>query len=208
MPKIIGGSLEEHREQMYSRIFSSFTQLLAEVGYDALTLAEVASRAGIGRTAMYNYFPDKEALLLGYTEQRTDNYLDNLNDELSSVTNPIDQLSTFVRLQMLEIAQQHLALSSMGNMLSDSGRQRMREHVAPLWEILDGILKRAMEQRYLPEGNLSVLLPLVFGTLTGRAVAGLTGDALEHAIDATTEFVLRGLGARLTRDGARRLPAG
>ena len=63
MPKIIGGSLAEHRQQTRLRLFAALSALMADRGFDAITLAEIAQRAGIGRTAVYNHFPDKESLL-------------------------------------------------------------------------------------------------------------------------------------------------
>ena len=61
MPKVIGGSLDAHREHTRGLLFESFGRLLYQRGYDDLTLAEVARDAGLARTAIYNYFPDKES---------------------------------------------------------------------------------------------------------------------------------------------------
>lgn len=204
MPKIIGSSLQEHRTQMHQRIFDALTELLADVGYDAVGLADVAARAGIGRTAMYNYYPDKETLLLAYAESETDRFLDDLNSRLETVTNPVDRLTVYIAALIHEVASQSFSASAMSNVMSESGRRAMREHVAPLWGTLSTILNEAIEERYLPAGDLMLRMQLVFGAVNGRATAGLTGDDLEHAIAVTTEFSLRGLGAKLSADGQPR----
>lgn len=207
MPKIIGGSLEEHREQMQQRIFAALAQLLAERGYDAVTLADIAAAAGVARTAMYNYYPDKETLLLAYAADETQRYVAGLRAELAAVPNPIDQVRVFVRLQLQQLATQHVAPSSLSTVLTVEGHAKMLEHVAPLWAILRTILADAVAQRYLPEEDIDLLLPLVASSIAGRSVTELIGEQLEAAIDATSTYVLRGLGARLDNAGRpRRIP--
>jgi AcrR family transcriptional regulator len=207
VPKIIGNSIEEHRERMNERIFVALARLLDHRGYDAVTLAEVSAAAGLARTAMYNYYPDKESLLIAYTAHETGVYLARLRIELATVSTPIDRLRVFVRVQLNHLATQHIAASSLASVLTEDGHKRMAEHIAPLWDTLRTIITEAVEQRYLPEADIDLVLPLVTATIAGRGTADLAEDRLERAIEATTTYVLRGLGARLTADGkARRLP--
>ncbi len=204
MPKIIGGSLEEHRERMHELIFSSLAALLRERGYDTVTLADVAAAAGIGRTAMYNYYPDKETLLIAYTAHETGIYVDELRAELANEPNPVGQLRIFVRMQLNHLATQHIAPSSLSTILTDAGRKKMMEHIEPLWTLLRTIITEAQEQRYLPDEEVSVLLPLVTASIAGRSTADMSGERLDKAIEATTMYVLRGLGAQLSADGQPR----
>jgi AcrR family transcriptional regulator len=47
-----------------TRLERAFTELLAERGYAAITIGELASRAGVSRGAFYEHFSDKEECLL------------------------------------------------------------------------------------------------------------------------------------------------
>lgn len=47
-----------------ARLMAAFTELLAERGYAAVTIAGLAQRAGVSRGAFYEHFADKEACLL------------------------------------------------------------------------------------------------------------------------------------------------
>jgi AcrR family transcriptional regulator len=55
------------RERKYRRtreaIISTALELFAERGFDNVTIDEIASRAEIGRTTFFRYFPDKQELL-------------------------------------------------------------------------------------------------------------------------------------------------
>ena len=62
MPRIRAATLEAHGDLMRSRLLDAFAALLVERDYDAITLADVAERAGMARNTVYNYAKDKPAL--------------------------------------------------------------------------------------------------------------------------------------------------
>ncbi|TAM87104.1 MAG: TetR/AcrR family transcriptional regulator [Jatrophihabitans sp.] len=204
MPKIIASTLDQHREQMREHIFDSFAKLLSTQGYVATTLAHVAADAGIGRTAMYNYYPDKESLLIGYTAYDMGRYIEHLLAELATAANPLDQLRVFIRVQVTQLATSHVASSMLVNVVSEAGRRKLTAHVAPLWGTLRMILADAVADGYLPEVDLDELLPLVTASIVGRRPVDLKPAELERVIDATTLYVLRGLGARVDASGRPR----
>ncbi len=201
MPKIIGSSLEEHRRKTRARIFAALEQLVAEQGYDSITLAEIAAAAGVGRTVIYNYYPDKEELLLAWAEQQSEDYQRRLSTALRRAATAVEELRVFIRMQLRELSSQHMQMSSLRAVLSESGHRRMAEHAAPLIAALRDILERAVQAGDLPGDDLEVMLPLVVASISGRSTVDLRGRALDRAIEATTTFVLRGLGAQLDADG-------
>lgn len=48
----------------HQAILAATTQLLAEVGYTALTIEGVAARAGVGKATVYRWWPSKAALVI------------------------------------------------------------------------------------------------------------------------------------------------
>lgn len=170
-------------------------QLIVERGYDAITLADVAAGAGVGRTAVYNHFPDKESVLLAWAHEETDSYLARLNVALTGQTDPLERLQTFLRMQMTELAGHHARLAGIGTALSAEGRVRMREHVRPMMTMLREILGDAVGANSITEQDLSTTVPMISAVTSGRFTVGLAGDDLERAILAATEFVLHGVGA-------------
>jgi AcrR family transcriptional regulator len=197
MPKIIGGSLAEHRSRTRERLFEALAALMAERGFDLITFAEIAAKAGVGRTAVYNHFPDKEALLLGYITHETEEYLACLERALVGVDDPVEQLRAYVRQQAQLKRVFHLAHGpDLREVLSPGTQQRLREHVVGVEAILRRILTAGIESGALPAQDLSTTMPLVHACLSGRGVP-VFGPAREQAIDATETFVLRAVGARL-----------
>ena len=201
MPKIIGGSLAEHRTQTRARLFAAMATLMAERGFDAITFADVAAGAGVGRTAAYNHFPDKEALLLGFITHETERYVETLERALAGVEDPVEQLRTYVRQQAQLGRVFHLAHGpDLRAVLSPGTQARLREHVVGVEGILRRILTAGIEAGALPEQDLDTTMPLVHACLSGRGVPD-GGPARERAIDATETFVLRAVGARPTATG-------
>jgi AcrR family transcriptional regulator len=49
-------------------IFESALAVFREDGFDAATMQQVATRAGVAKSAAYYYFPSKEAIILAYYE--------------------------------------------------------------------------------------------------------------------------------------------
>ena len=56
MPKILAPTLTEHRDMRRSALIGAAAALARESGSTAITMAAVAQRAGLSRTAVYEYF--------------------------------------------------------------------------------------------------------------------------------------------------------
>lgn len=169
--------------------------LIVERGYDAITLAEVAAAAGVGRTAVYNHFRDKESVLLAWADAETESYLERLDEAFTHDDTPLDKLRTFLRMQITELAGHHTRLAGIGSALSADARSRIREHVAPMMRILRAILTEAMEAGSLPEMDLDQVVPLINGVTTVRNTVGKTDEELDETIGIMIDFVLHGIGA-------------
>ena len=74
-------------------------RLLAEKGFDAMTVDEVAAQVGIAKASLYKHFPSKEdlaAAAMVHVMRRAQNHLKHLPPEAS----PLDKLRTVVRWTM------------------------------------------------------------------------------------------------------------
>ena len=55
--------IEQIRKQSIGKILEAAFQLMARNGYDATSISQIASQAGVSKGLMYNYFDSKEDLL-------------------------------------------------------------------------------------------------------------------------------------------------
>ena len=63
MPKIRAENLADHHDLVWTGLIDGLEGLLAARPYEELTLAEIATAAGMARNTIYNYAPDKPTLL-------------------------------------------------------------------------------------------------------------------------------------------------
>lgn len=75
------------------RILTAATELIAETGSDAVRMTEVAERAGVPIGSLYQYFPDKPAILRTLAMRVMERVRDGLKQSLRDVQDSKDALS-------------------------------------------------------------------------------------------------------------------
>jgi len=196
MPKILGESLEAHRREVRSRVFEVLRAQLYERGFDAITLAGVASAAGVGRTALYNHFPDKESLLVAFVEDEAAQYVTRLTEAVEAQADPVDQLATFVRLQLRVLAEYHMPPgTALASALAPAAYRRISAHADPITDRLRAILAGGVDLGRWPAEDPDVLIPMITAALGNRTLVDGPADQLEDVVEAAVRFVLRAVGA-------------
>lgn len=71
-------SVESHRQSVQQAILIAVGGVVAEQGLLAVTMSQIATRAGIGRATLYKHFPDVEALVVAWHEQHVAEHLHTL----------------------------------------------------------------------------------------------------------------------------------
>lgn len=183
---------------MLSRLYGAFAALVGERGYDAVSLADVAQAAGMARTAIYHYFPDKESLLLAYIDHEMDEHLSDLRTALSEVDDPLDRLDAYIRLRLTYAATHHLPPGTdLQPVLSEDGHTSVQAHAQVLEVTLSTILEEAVAEGSIPASVLADrhTVALVQGCIATAPVRDQRGKALRAVIASTQAFVRRAVGA-------------
>ena len=206
MPRISAATNAAQRENTKRAILDSFGEILYTRGLPGLTMTDVAKNAGIGRTAVYNYFADMGELLVAYALDETERFLNELRVGLDGIENPIDQLAVYIRLQINDLARRHLPPGpAMRSMLSPEAYAELGKHVHELQMVLAHILSAAIAENYIPKNDIRELAMLVHGSLSssaGRAEDAPDEETRERQILSTIRFIQLGLGARFDAQGA------
>ena len=204
MPRISAANNAAQRAETQRRVLTAFGELLFTHGLPGLTMTDVARHAGVGRTAVYNYYADIEELLISYALDETERFLAELRDSLSALDNPVERLALYVRTQVEDLSRRHLPPGpAMAAVLSPSSFAKLADHVGELSVLLQGILRDGMAQGYLPHSDIGQQAQLIHGTLSSSAARGSNEPAeLEARIARTVRFIQLGAGARFDDDGA------
>ncbi|TDE27613.1 TetR/AcrR family transcriptional regulator [Nonomuraea mesophila] len=196
MPRISAATIGEHRAQTRDRILQAVSRLSREQGIDAISMTDVAGEAGITRTVLYNYFPDKTALLLAFTERVTHYFIDSYERELPAGASPADRLRAFVRLQLDGLlAHPHPGAADLSATLGPDAYQRLAEHVAPMQRVLVEILENGQASGDFQLLDAPATARMVLAVIGAERVPLISGDVtVEAAAELVTAFVLRALG--------------
>nr|WP_048876431.1 TetR/AcrR family transcriptional regulator [Saccharomonospora saliphila] len=67
------------------RMLDAGAELLDEVGYESLTTTMIAKRAGVAVGSLYQFFPDKRAVVQALTQRNLERFVAAVNDRLNSL---------------------------------------------------------------------------------------------------------------------------
>lgn len=196
MPRINADTIVEHREETWARLQAGFLEVLQERGFGALSLAEVARRAGVARNTIYNYAKDKHGLLVAVVEASVETFVDELLRESKSVDDPRERLAVLVRMTMPRFA------PGTGLPLLNAPDEAMQPELAaaleasfePLFRNLDELLEEGSRRgvfRELPQRRL--VADLIVGVMTSARRAVLAGEDPEHVSAEAMAFLLGAL---------------
>lgn len=186
MPKIVGKSLADHRAMVRANIFEAFAELMGEHSFEAISMSALAERAGIGRTAIYHHFPDREAVLIAFASYSTESYLSDLREAIGDQDEPGEMLRTYVHHHLTAGEKFHMGLGpSLAGSLSAEARLEMREHIRAVEDVLRRILEAGQTTGAFDINDVDASMSLIHACLSPRH---LPPAAIE-------EFVLRAVGA-------------
>ncbi|MEV5002776.1 TetR/AcrR family transcriptional regulator [Nocardioides sp. LML1-1-1.1] len=185
MPKIAAETLPAHRDLVRRRIFDAFAQLMDERSFDAITMAQIAARAEIGRTAIYHHFKDKEAVVVAFATEETQHYLADLRRDLDLVPDPVAKIRVYLRHQLRAGQQFHTGMGGiLYHLLSEEAMEKIHDHVAAVEEVLEHILDEGIDSGAFRVSDRKAAMSLLHAALATRQLP----------VPAVEEFVLRGLG--------------
>jgi AcrR family transcriptional regulator len=78
MPRIRAGSIAEHKRRTRAEILAAAAALFRAQGYVDTALGDIAGYVGIGRTTLYEYFTDKEDVLVSLVEETLPAVVDDM----------------------------------------------------------------------------------------------------------------------------------
>lgn len=97
MPKIAAPSIAAHRRLRRQQIISAAAELALEGEGRALTMSAIAERAGLSRTAIYEYFASTSDLLADLIIDELAIWAQTLDQIVKQESDPLDQIESWIR---------------------------------------------------------------------------------------------------------------
>jgi AcrR family transcriptional regulator len=185
------------------QIVEAATRVFAEKGFRRATTREVAREAGISEGTIYNYFEDKDALLmaildkLNETERRAEDFEEGMATDFRGF------LRGYLRRRMSLIWENRdvfrVVLSEM-LVNAELRNLYLRRVVEPAMRIAEENFRSRMEQGEVRETDAPLAMRSVAGAVLGVLVLGLLGDEEvgsrpDEIPDVLAGLLVHGLGA-------------
>ena len=183
-------------------IIRSVNLMLAQKGFDAMTVDEVAADVGIAKASLYKHFPSKEdlaAAAMVFVMRRAQQYLDELPEQAT----PFEKLKLVVRWVMnLKLAGEMPSLPSQNSSLRTT-LMNNKDYMDGLMDVSDRL--GAWIEAAQAQGDINSKLPAIaiLYTLYARACDPVLeflkmGDLYndEQVIDLVMATCFDGLNAR------------
>ncbi|MEE8602046.1 TetR/AcrR family transcriptional regulator [Euzebya tangerina] len=187
MPQLWADDLPAHRALVLGRLLDAYAELVGQVGFDGVTLAAVAERAEIARSAVYNYVSDRHDLALAHAEREMSRFLGVMAEAVGAEADPAGQLRAYVTTSLAQAA------DSVGDelmpLLTDDERGRVMIMLAPLRDVLHDIVDRGVAQGDF-SGDVDALSDLVWATIAGYRMPIAHGQVDPDTAAATASHVL------------------
>jgi AcrR family transcriptional regulator len=185
------------------QIIEAATRFFAEKGFRRATTREVAREAGVSEGTIYNYFEDKDALLmaildsLNETERRAEDFEEGMATDFPQF------LKEYLRRRMSLIWENREVFRVvLSEMLVDAGLREtyLRRVVEPTMKIGEENLRARVERGEVWETDAPLAVRAVAGAVLGVLVLGLLGDEeigsrWDEVSDVLAGLLLHGLDA-------------
>lgn len=200
MPRIRADSVPAHREQMRTALLDAFGELMAEVGYARLTLAQVAERAGMARNTAYGYVADKEALLMAYVERSVDEFVVGVRRDMEAETDARARLAVLVLRQMHQFRQEPGAGTETGMLdgatLPPASHGALMGRFRPLHGLLHEVVEAGVAAGTFRPVDAAAVVPMAFAVMGAERMPVGSGERdPDDAAERVTDFLLHALGA-------------
>lgn len=170
-------------------------------GYNATSTRDLCADVGIVPSAIYNYFPSKEAVILAIEEREMTQMLASFEAiEATTDRDPavrLNDLVAHVFEQALERRESWRLMADMIRSLKPENRVRVIQRRDAVERIVRNALQQAMEASLIPKQNIKLACLQLFSMAEGMSgwyrQGGETSgqDIAAHA----TAFFLRAIGA-------------
>ena len=178
MPKINAPTIDEHKALTRNALLEAGAQVFAREGLAGTSIGTLAETAGIARTTVYEYFPNKDSVLAALIDERLPPIVVQVVQDLPDA-GPTDRLA-----EILRRAFEFVAIYPVeATLLFRVSRELPKAERDEAWSVFDPI--RAEIAQLCRQGIDSGLFPGIDALSLGTIVA-------DHLIGGINELLVRG----------------
>jgi TetR/AcrR family fatty acid metabolism transcriptional regulator len=165
-------------------ILNAAEEVMSEKGLQNSSIAEIAKKAGVADSLIYNYFKGKEDLLFSIPGRRMKEVFKNLSEQLQGIPDPISRLSKMIwfHLHFNDTYRGYASLlllecRSNRNFYQHKAYGLIRQYAGIMIVILeDGVEK----QIFRSDINMNLVRDIIFGVLDWEGLSCLASHEIKE----------------------------
>ncbi len=202
MPRIRAATIVAHKGATRRALLDAAAELFRAHGYTDTNLADITAFAGIGRTTIYEYFTDKEDVLVNLVEDAVPSVVEGMLADLPEDLDTRERLAELIQRGLNFVSTDH-ALGSMVmrelSTLSPGAAARIRAVHAPIEREIVRLCRAGIASGEFRSFDPDDAARLVYGVMMAASQTLLRdADAKQrmHEVgDTLVRFVFDGLSA-------------
>jgi AcrR family transcriptional regulator len=200
MPRIRGASIGQHHQMVWADLAEAMRRLLLERDYDSITMGHIAARAGLARNTLYNYAPDKSALVRALTERASRPMLERVTAIAGRPAAPAaDRLREIIEAVLAastDQALQPMFRPGAGRLVDELPKGPDNPFHAIVAEVENVVRDGVARGEFREVGDVPLTVELLSGVMrAGAERLGRDPDAFAGTVRAAQEIVLASLTA-------------
>ena len=166
------------------QILNAAEEIMSEQGLQNSSIAEIAKKAGVTDSLIYNYFKGKEDLLFSIPGRRMKEVLKNLLEQLQGIPDPISRLSKMIWFH-LHFNDTYRGYASLLLLECRSNRNFYQHEAYGLIRqyagIMIGILEDGVEKQiFRSDVNMHLVRDIIFGVLDWEGLSCLASQEIKE----------------------------
>lgn len=127
------------------RILKASRKLFSSKGYEDTMIEDIAKRAEVSKATVYNYFPNKESLLIGTADEVLDRVKDLVKNDLHECQNSEQKLRRVLG-EFVQASVDYLGLSRKLTYLNSCEESALFSTRKDMIQILVGLVRSAQDE--------------------------------------------------------------
>jgi len=190
--------MENSNLSKFDKILNSAIKIIGEKGFHRAKVKDIANDAGVADGTIYNYFSNKEDILVTIFKVKLEEYVNLAKKELVGIDDPEEKLKTLIKYHFRVMVE----TPYLANVLQIELRQpikdlrvKVRRHLKNYFNLIENVIEEGKAKgSFNKDLNVYLAREMYFGTLdeivSTWIFKGLSWD-LNETVDILTPMFLK-----------------
>lgn len=164
-----GETFLKKNKPKYNQIIEAAVEVIAENGYHASRVSNIADRAGVADGTIYLYFENKEDILVSVFKEKMGSFISKVEKSIAEKDDASDKLYTLIHSHFSQLNKDR-SLAIVTQLELRQSKPELRREINNVLKsylnIIDSIVHLGMEnEQFRNDINPKLIRQMIFGTL-------------------------------------------